>query len=91
MKNFILKDIDSQNQNFSYDAINSLSWIVGSLCGSILEKEEKNFFISTLRVIYFYILDTTPSVLTKEGKIKQSGYCFLYHVCRRSISNIFTK
>ena len=66
MKNFILKDIDSQNENFSYDALNSLSWIVGSLCGSILEKEEKSFFISTLRVTSFFILDSPPSLWAQE-------------------------
>ena len=51
MKSYILKEIENQNNFFSYDALNSLSWIVGSLCGSILEREEKNFFISTLRTL----------------------------------------
>jgi exportin-1 len=31
--------------------LNSLSWIVGSLCGSIQEREERAFFISTLRTL----------------------------------------
>jgi hypothetical protein len=53
MKKFILGEIDKQHyeSNFSFDTLNSLSWIVGSLCGAILEKEEKNFFISTLRTL----------------------------------------
>lgn len=73
MKNFILKDIDSQNENFSYDALNSLSWIVGSLCGSILEKEEKSFFISTLRVTSFFNFRLSSiSVSSRKGnKIKR--------------------
>lgn len=51
MKKHILKEISDQklDDKFSYDKLNSLSWIVGSLCGSMVEKEEKNFFISTLR------------------------------------------
>lgn len=37
MKNFIISQIEAQQTNeFSFDALNSLSWIVGSLCGSIL-------------------------------------------------------
>lgn len=53
MKKFILAQIELQQnpECFSFDSLNSLSWIVGSLCGSILEKEEKSFFISTLRTL----------------------------------------
>lgn len=53
MKKFILGEIEKQHQDnvFDFDTLNSLSWIVGSLCGAILEKEEKNFFISTLRTL----------------------------------------
>ena len=52
MRKFILGEIDKQKgSEFSFDRINSLSWIVGSLYGSIPEKEGKVFFISTLRNI----------------------------------------
>ena len=41
MKKFILTQIEGQQtpELFSFESLNSLSWIVGSLCGSILEKE----------------------------------------------------
>lgn len=53
MKKFILGEIEKQ-QNvdfFSFDRLNSLSWIVGSLCGSIQDREERSFFINTLRTL----------------------------------------
>ncbi len=41
MKKFILAEIEKQHQDqfFNFDTLNSLSWIVGSLCGAIMEKE----------------------------------------------------
>ena len=37
MKKFIVSQIEAQQQSqFSFETLNSLSWIVGSLCGSIL-------------------------------------------------------
>ena len=53
MKKFILSEIEKQHhgESFSFDTLNSLSWIVGSLCGSIQDREERSFFISTLRTL----------------------------------------
>jgi exportin-1 len=53
MKKFIISQIELQEnpENFSFALINSLSWMVGSLCGAILEKEEKSFFITSLRTL----------------------------------------
>lgn len=38
MKKFIISQIEAQQNNdqFSFDALNSLSWMVGSLCGSMV-------------------------------------------------------
>jgi hypothetical protein len=40
MKKFILQEIEKQHQGeyFNYDVLNSLSWTIGSLCGSIQER-----------------------------------------------------
>lgn len=52
MKGFILTEIEKQHQPelFSFAILNSLSWIIGSLCGAMQEREEKSFFISCLKV-----------------------------------------
>ena len=53
MKKFIINEIEKQHQDthFNFDTLNSISWVVGSLCGAVGEKEEKSFFIAILRIL----------------------------------------
>lgn len=76
MKKFILNEIEKQQTNeFSFDKLNSLSWIVGSLCGSIQEREERTFFINTLRTL----LHLCEAKKGKENKAVIAS-CIMYVV-----------
>ena len=77
MKKFIIGEIEKQHyeSHFNFDTLNSLSWIVGSLCGSVGEKEEKSFFISTLRTL----LQLCEAKKGKENKAVIAS-CIMYVV-----------
>jgi exportin-1 len=55
--------------------LNSLSWTVGSLCGTMPEKEERSFFITTLR----NLLQLCESKKGKENKAVIAS-CIMYVV-----------
>jgi exportin-1 len=62
-KTFILTKIEKQNQEeFSFDILNSLSWAVGSMSGFIPEHEEKPFLIAVIRVFYSINTDFAASL-----------------------------
>lgn len=77
MKKFILTEIEKQQNSeyFNFDTLNSLSWIVGSLCGSIQDREERAFFISTLRTL----LHLCENKKGKENKAVIAS-CIMYVV-----------
>jgi exportin-1 len=60
---------------FNFDTLNSLSWIVGSLSGSIQDREERTFFISTLRTL----LQLCENKKGKENKAVIAS-CIMYVV-----------
>lgn len=57
-KDIMLNKLEKQldGTEWSFDNLNSLSWAIGSISGSIPANEEKQFLISTIRVFskYFY-------------------------------------
>lgn len=63
MKGIMLKKLDAQfdGSEWSYDALNSLCWAIGSINGTLPENEEKAFLIQTIRTLL-------NLVETKKGK-----------------------
>jgi hypothetical protein len=97
MKQIMQAKLEKQldGSEWSFENINSLSWAIGSISGTLPEHEEKTFLIQAIRVrfifshtpnyIYNYDIDPVEPRRASQGQGKQGNRRIKYHVRRRTI------